>query len=104
MIGANELYGVVRMTGVGIAIGGSRRVAISGMRLRVAVMMTVIVSEHDAHAVAIVRNAHAVCAIRCRKENCKLFPEQRKPKKHRLAARLRSHCAGCLRDLIGGGM
>ncbi len=69
MIGANELYGVVRMTGVGIAIGESWRVAISSMRLRVAVMMNMIVRENDADAVVPVRHAYGMFAIRHREQN-----------------------------------
>ncbi len=67
MVRSNELYDVVRMTGVGIAIGKSRHVVVRRMRLRVAVMMTVVVSEKDAHAVVTVRNAHGMFAI-CRRE------------------------------------
>lgn len=70
MIRANELDDVVRMTGVGIAIGKSRHVVVRRMRLRVAVMMTVIVSEDDAHAVAVtVRHSNGMVTICCREQN-----------------------------------
>lgn len=70
MIGTNELDDVVGMTGVGLAIGNSRRVVISSMRLRVPVMMTVIVSEEDAHAVVVtVRHTNGMLAICCREQN-----------------------------------
>ncbi len=69
MIGTNELDDVVRMTGVAIAIGNSRRVVLSSMRLRIAMIVTVIVSEHDAHAVAIVGNTHGMFATRSCEQN-----------------------------------
>ncbi len=68
MICANELDDVIRMTRVDIVFGESRRV-VPAIRLGVAVMMTVIVSEHDAHAVAIVGNTHGMFAVRRREQN-----------------------------------
>ncbi len=70
MIGADKPENVVRMTGLGLAIIKSRRAVISNVRLRVAVMMTMIVSENDAHAVVVtVRHTHGMFAIRRREQN-----------------------------------